>query len=661
MDATELVCLAFALLAGGGLFAMLACRAGRLAPIAAASTAVVGGVLGLVGSVRLLVEPGARAIGWLGDGALVGADPLAAFFLVPLFALGGIAAAFGGSYMSSRTKGATLGLTAGAFNILLAAMVVVLLARTVMLFLVAWEVMTLVAYASISFDHDEAEVRRAGWSYLIASHVGMMALLAMFLLLSSLAGGELGFAELAAGDRSSSTMSAVILLLALLGFGVKAGVVGLHVWLPEAHAAAPSHVSAIMSAVLIKLGLYGLLRVLTWIPAPSWFGVLLAALGLAGAAIGIVLALYQRDLKRVLAYSSIENVGLVLLALGTGVWAASRGATGIAALATAAGLFHVWNHAAMKGLMFLGAGSIVHATGTRDLEQLGGLLRRMPRTGTLWIIGAVAISGLPPLNGFASEWLLYRALLDIGLRAESTEALAGVAAVAMLAIVGAVAVLCFVRLIGIALLGEPRSDAAESAHESPPMMTGALVLLATMCLLCAALPGHVLRLHGVLVAELVGTQTERLGVIAETAAPIAWLSIVLLCVLAMAGAAMAWRRRGASTTATWGCGYAAPSARMQYTSRSFSELLVERMLPARLRFQARVTPPQGALPRHAAYSTDASDPLTRGAYEPLFRGVGDGLARLRWLQRGSLHLYLLYIVVVLVLGLAWASIREVWT
>jgi hydrogenase-4 component B len=257
-------------------------------------------------------------------------------------------------------------------------MAVVVVARSAILFLMAWEVMTLASYLLVTFEHEEAEVRRAGFVYLLAAHAGVACLILLFLLLGRNA-GSLDFAAFHAATPAATPLAAVLFALAAVGFGIKAGVVPLHVWLPEAHAAAPSHVSALMSGVLIKVGLYAFLRTLTFLPPAAWWGPLLMGVGIAGALLGISVAVYQRDLKRVLAYSSIENVGIVLLGIGVGYWGLTRGEPRVAALGMAGGLLHLWNHALMKGLMFFSAGSVVHGTGTKDIERLGGLMKTMPQ------------------------------------------------------------------------------------------------------------------------------------------------------------------------------------------------------------------------------------------------------------------------------------------
>ena len=387
------------------------------------------------------------------------------------------------------------------FNSFVATMALVVVARQAVLFMVAWEIMSLSAFFLVTFEHEKKDVRMAGWVYLVASHVGAAFLLAMFLLLGR-ASGSLDFDTFAVPP---ATAGVVILVLALVGFGTKAGMVPLHIWLPEAHPAAPSHVSALMSGVMIKLGLYGLLRVMMFLgPPAAWWGPLLVALGFAGAVLGISFALFQRDLKRALAYSSIENMGLILLALGLGLWGLTSHHPVVAALGLSGAFLHVWNHSLMKSLMFLGAGSVMHGAGGRDMERLGGLMKRMPRTGVAMALGAVAIAALPPLNGFVSEWLIYLALLHGGLEFSGGGSVVMLLGVGVLALVGAMALLCFVRLVGIVLLGEPRSDEARHAHESSRWMTAPLAVLAGLCVVAALFPGVLVKAFAGVIGEVFG-------------------------------------------------------------------------------------------------------------------------------------------------------------
>jgi len=593
-----------------------------------------------------------------GGSLVLGLDALSAYFLVPLLVLSALAALYGRSYMLAYAQRKWLGPPAFAFNMLVLSMMLVVLARGAVLLLVAWEAMTLASYLLVVFEHEEPTVRRAGLVYLVAAHVGVACLIGLFLLLDAHAGG-LDFAAFATMPAASAGQAALVFGLALIGFGVKAGFVPLHVWLPEAHAAAPSHVSALMSGVLIKLGLYGLLRVFTFLSPAVYWGPLLITLGMLGALCGIVLGLYQRDMKRVLAYSSVENVGIITIGLGVAYWAAGRNLPGVAALAACGALLHVWNHTLMKGLMFLSAGSIVHSCSTRDIEHTGGLLRRMPSTGSAMLIGAVAIAGLPPLNGFVSEWLIYLGLIGGGLQRGHAAGSVALLSVGLFALAGGLASLCFVRLAGVVLLGEPRSDAARHAHESPASLTSPLWVLALGCLAIALFPDALVLLQGGVILHVFGAPVAaELGQVGASLSMLGRINALLVALLAAFGALLALVTRPSRqqpSVDTWGCGYAAPTAKMQYTGRSFSEFFSERLLPrflrARISPQARLT----TFPSSGAFESQCVDPLTRNVYEPFFAVWADRFSRLRFLQQGVLQVYLLYILFVVVVGLGWVT------
>ena len=649
----------------GGLAALGASRAPRCATGFGVGGAVIGCLLGLIPTFRVLLGGPPESLCFAWDEAhgpfRVGLDGLSAFFLVPVLGLAVLAAVYGADYLLAYRRQKPLGGAWFFFNLFVAGMVGVVIARTVLLFLVAWEVMSLSAYCLVTFEHEKEETRRAGWVYLVATHLGVAFLFAAFLLLGRHA-GSLDFEDFRRAPALAAGGSGLVFALALVGFGAKAGFVPLHVWLPEAHPAAPSHVSALMSGVMIKMGIYGLLRVVTFLGQPAvWWGPTLAVIGLSTALVGISLALYQRDLKRALAYSSIENMGLITLALGAGFWGLASGHPAVAALGFAGALLHVWNHALMKGLMFLAAGSVMHGTGSRDLERLGGLMKRMPWTGTLMVIGAVALAALPPLNGFTSKWLMYLALAEGGV-AESAAGLPALLAVGLLALVGGLGSVCFVRLCGIALLGSPRSEAASHAHESSPWLLGPMGVLAALCVTAGLLPHLVAHgLTGALATFLGGTTGERPAAAAVAAIPLSTLGLFdAACwgVVAVAAASLLVlaRKGGTETGATWGCGYARPTTRMQYTAGSFSELLAEHLLPRFLRPRTFRKSPTGLFPTSARFASDCPDPLTRTVYDPFFSRWAERFMRLRVLQQGMIQVYLVYILLAVVLALAWAPL-----
>ena len=599
-----------------------------------------------------------------GGAFAVALDPLSAFFLLPVVALSALCAVYAVGYLAHRDSRRARTIWV-CFDVLVAGMLLVLIARNAVLFVVSWELMSLAAWGLVAFGEPGAEARRAGWIYLVAAHAGSVALLLVFAILSTAAAGHASFDAIAA-HGAVAVPSAWLLVLGLVGFGVKAGVIPLHVWLPEAHAAAPSHVSALMSGAMVTLGLYGLLRLAVLLgPLPESAGIVLAVLGLAGALLGIALALQQRDLKRALAYSSVENLGLMTLGLGLAVFGSARGYAAVALFGLMGALLHVWNHAAMKSLLFLAAGSVLHGAGTRDLERLGGLLRRLPVTGTCFVLGAVAISGLPPLNGFASEWLLYRGLIDLARGAAAATGLVAYLAAALLALVGGLAAACFLRLVGVAFLGEPRSPEASAAREGGPLLWGSALLPGAACLVLALLPGHVVRLAEPVAGQVFGPALAGAAAIQETAAALTPIGVAAavgsMSLVVGAGLVAAWMRAGAQRRQeTWACGYALPSVRMQYTARSFSELLATRFLPRWLGQRIQVPTLRGCFPGSATLVSEANDPLTSGVYEPLFSALAGRFARLRGLQQGNAHVYLAYILAAVLAALAWISWRVRW-
>lgn len=662
-----LLIVAVAILVLSGLATLPAIGRPRIATALGAGGALAGCVVGLVPALRGLLQAGTDSLqlAWRVPGGAfhVQLDALSAFFLIPIFALSALAAVYGGEYLLAYRATKRLAPQWFFFNLFVASMAMVVIARNVVLFLVAWEMMSVAAFFLVTFEHEKREVRVAGWIYLVATHLGAACLLAMFLLLGRQA-GSLDFDKFGVANQLAPGSAGVIFVLALVGFGAKAGFVPMHVWLPEAHPAAPSHVSALMSGVMIKIGIYGLLRTLMFLGKPAaWWGPVLVAIGLAGAVFGVSLALFQRDLKRALAYSSIENVGLIVLALGVGLWGLTSGHTTVAVLGLAGGLLHLWNHSLMKGLMFLCAGSVLHGAGTKDLERLGGLMKRMPRTGAAMALGALAITAVPPLNGFVSEWLIYMAMLHGGLELNGVSRTVLLFAVGVLAFVGGLALICFVRLIGIVLLGESRSDEARHAHESSVWMTAPIGVLALLCVIAAVFPRVLVLAISGTVRQVFGIPVENFMAVLDSAqSPLAMLGTVNVVVwMALAAAALVLlvlrRRASESADATWGCGYVLPTPRMQYTGQSFSELMVTRLFPRWLRPKTNVVAPQGLFPSAGKLAVAYFDPLSRDLYQPFFERWAERFAQLRWVQQGKIHYYLLYFVVVLVLAFAWIVFR----
>jgi formate hydrogenlyase subunit 3/multisubunit Na+/H+ antiporter MnhD subunit len=643
---------AIGILLAGGLAALAASRRPALALRIGWASGAAGCALGLVPAfLALRSAPVALDLPWqVPNGALaVGLDPLSGVFAAPIFAVGLAAAVFGGGYLRAHLGRRSLGAFLFFFNALLASMALLVAARQALLFLVAWEAMSLSSFFLVAFEDRDASVRDAAWVYLIASHLGTAFLFALFLLLGKDAGSLRFDALLALRTAPLAVPAAVLLVLALVGFGTKAGLVPLHVWLPEAHPAAPSHVSALMSAVLVKMGIYGILRVLTFLPPPPLeLGIGLAAVGVVGALAGLALALGQRDVKRILAYSTVENVGLVALGLGIGLAGVALQAPAVAAVGLAGALLHVWNHALMKGLAFLGAGAVVHGAGTRDVERMGGLLRRLPWSGGALVLAAVALAALPPLNGFVSEWLMYLGLLHGSATAPAGLALSAYLALAALAMVGGFAAIVFTRLVGTALLGTPRSPEAASAHEAGPLLLAPLGVLAAGCAAIAVFPAEAVSLLVPAVAQLARAPADEVAhALAPTAGALAGPLRVALAALVLLGAGLVLasrrllRRREVRRGPTWGCGFAGASARVQYTAASYAELATS-VVPRGLRPAQEVVPPAGPFPTGARFALRADDPARTRLFEPVFRAIGERSARLRRFQQARLNLQLLY-------------------
>ena len=650
---------AVVLLVLGGLAALLASRAPRVATALGAGAAVLGGALGFAAALDALVHGGlsSASLPWGAYGALsVGLDPLSAFFLLPILGLSVLAAVYGAEYLQPRREGGLAGLPWLWFDLLVASMVVVVLARHALLFLVAWEVMSIASFFLVIHDHERDSVRDAGWVYLVATHLGTAFLVVLFLSMGH-AGGSLDFADLGRAAALAPASASVWFLLAVVGFGTKAGFVPFHVWLPEAHPAAPSHVSAVMSGVMIKTGIYGLVRMVSLLGTPpAWWGWLLVGVGVTSGVLGVLFALAQHDLKRLLAYHSVENIGIIALGLGLGLLGWSTGDRFLAAVGLAGGLLHVLNHAVFKGLLFLGAGAVRHATGTLDLEHLGGLSRRMPRTALGFLVGSAAICGLPPLNGFASEFLVYVGAFHGATTPGAELAAPSLAVLAGLALIGGLAAACFAKAYGVVFLGEPRSPVP--AHDPGWRMQLPMLVLALACVALGLGAPLVLPVLSPVVAVVTGASPD--GALPAVAAPAAWLgtaSLVSLGLLALiAGLALVRRRllagRDVRQAVTWDCGYVAPTARMQYTASSFAQPLL-RVFQVALRVRGQGSVSTALFPAAASLETHTPDVAREKLFHPLYQGLTDLVARVRALQQGRVQVYVLYIVITISVLLLW--------
>jgi hydrogenase-4 component B len=516
-------------------------------------------------------------------------------------------------------------------------MVLVLISSNGLHFLIAWELFAVSAYFLITLDRMRQEARTSGWLFLVSSHAGTVCLFAFFGTLAARTGSW----DLGPWLREQPGLTPLF-WLALAGFGVKAGVFPLHIWLPSAHANAPSHVSAIMSGVALKMGVYGLVRFSGWLPAPAAAGWVVIGLGATSALLGIAFGLAQNDLKRLLAYCSVENIGIIMVGLGAALLGAAHGNTTWGRLALAGALFHVWNHGAFKSLLFFGAGSVLHATGTREMSRLGGLWRAMPWTAGLFALGAVAVSGLPPLNGFVSEWLVYLGLFDAA-ASRNPSGWVAIPVAIMLAMAGTMAVAAFAKAGAVVFLGAARTRAAEEARECGPLMRGPMISLAAACLALGLVPV----LFWPAIARAVGVWNPG-WTTPEPPAPLQVLGSaqLILAVLAVTVAGCLWRKshtNGLRRGLTWDCGYAMPTARMQYTGGSFAALasgwFVWLLRPEREARRVR-----GPFPAGASRMEHVPETVLERLINPAARAIMRVSAATRRLQRGRLQAYMLYVV-----------------
>ncbi|TXT48378.1 MAG: NADH dehydrogenase (quinone) [Limisphaerales bacterium] len=634
MSAASLLLLA----AGGMLVSILAGRGAERVWLAAT-------LAGLVAALAAAVTVLAGGADWAWRGSfLMGGEPLqfrldaiSAFFVVLLCVVGGAGAVYGREYWCAARHPRSASSGRVWWSVLVASIGLVLLTANGLHFLIGWELFTLAAYFLITLERRRPEVRAAGWLYLGASHAAVLALFIFFALLAARTGSwELG-------PMNERAELAPLFWLALFGFGLKAGLFPLHIWLPSAHANAPSHVSAILSGVTIKIGIYGLVRFSGWLPVPPAAGWVVAALGVASAVLGVAFALGQHDLKRLLAYHSVENIGIILIGLGFALVAVGQNDASWGRLALAGGLLHVWNHGLFKALLFLGAGSVLHATGTREMSQLGGLWRTMPWTASLFALGAAAISGLPPLNGFVSEWLVFLGLFDATL-AHGPSAWAAIPAAIALGVTGALALACFVKVCGVVFLGAPRSPAAAHAHECGPAMRGAMLVLAAACVAIGVAPV----LFWPAVLRAVGAWRPA-WVSLETPPPLVALGLFQLALALLATLAAVWlwqrvRGRGLSSGLTWDCGYATPTPRMQYTAGSFAGIITE-WFAWILRPERHEHRPQVVLPASASFTQHTPETVLEQLVEPVSGVVLRVSATARRLQHGRVQSYLWYLLI----------------
>ena len=601
-------------------------------------------------------------------------DALAGFFNLTLAILAGAVSIYSFGYLKEFEDKRNIGFFGFLFLLLLLSLTIVFTAANAFLFLIGWEVMALVAYGLVTFYHEDRETRRAGLLYIVMAHIDAGCLLLGFALLIQVSGSADFASFRTAAAHLSSAQQAAAFVLFFLGFGIKAGVIPFHIWLPAAHPVAPSNISALLSGIVLKAGIYGMVRIfLDGLGVlPSWAGLLVLVVGVASAVLGVLYALMEHDLKRLLAYHSIENIGIILIGLGAALVFRVAGHPQLAAVALIAAMFHTLNHAIFKCLLFLGAGSVLHSTGTRNMEELGGLIRPMPATALCFLIGAVAISGLPPLNGFVSEWLTYQSLLaGFGATGGLTRILFPLAG-SMLALTGALAAACFVKAFAITFLALPRGAKSSPVHEAPRSMLVGMGWLAFSCVVLGLGATWFLPIFDTMNDQLLGSKvgtnlitargwvlsvgTPHGGLVSTSVIAIALLLLLIPAVLLVAIAGRRFARRWGPA---WDCGLPGLTEENEYTATAFSKplrMIFSVLYQPRREIQA-VFDVSPYFPKAIRFESEIEPTFEKRLYVPLKDLLLRLATRMRAIQAGSIHAYLAYIFVTLILLLLFGVRR----
>ena len=632
-----------------------------------AAVATMGGIyLGMVG----LLAPDPLAMSVSSTLPLltfaVRLDALSSFFLLMISLVGLAASIYAVGYVTEWYGRISIGLLGSLYNAFLLSMTLVVLADNGFFFLIAWELMSLFSYFLVVTEHEKSDVRYAGLFYLIMTHIGTAFIILTFLLLFQGSGSFSFDAFRDPGHPLPDNMRTMAFVLALIGFGTKAGIVPLHVWLPYAHPAAPSHISALMSGVMIKTAIYALLRVYFDFFGghfPWWWGFVVLLIGAVSALLGVMYALMEHDLKSLLAYHSVENIGIILLGIGAGMIFHSYDLDELAALGLIAGLYHTINHAVFKALLFFGAGSLLYATHARNMEEYGGLLRRMPWTGACFLIGAVSIAALPPTNGFVSEWLVFQSLfLSYQMPSLLMKFMLPLAA-AMLALTGVLALTCFAKAFGISFLALPRSSHARHAEEVPWPMRVGMGVLSAVCIALGLAPMLVIPFLDHVSTSLIGRSIadKMLALDGWALAPVnvefSSLSSPVLGFLLVATAALGLALvvcyGGTSPrrySKTWACGLNLTS-RMEYSATGFVQPIkrvFSTIYQPTVKLETEFLEESRYFAKRRRFEFHIEPLFQTYFYDPLIAFVSGLADRMRIVQAGSLHLYLAYIFVTLV-------------
>lgn len=590
-------------------------------------------------------------------------DGLSAFFLMMISLLSLVVSVYSFGYVKQYEGEYSIGLMGLLYNLFILSMVLVVTARNAILFLILWESMSLISYALVVYENRSKEAVKSGFLYVVMTHVGTAFITLSFLLLAYFTGSFDFGSYTGAGAAMPEIFKTAVFLMLLIGFGTKAGIIPMHIWLPYAHPAAPSNISALMSGVMVKTAIYMLIRCYFEFlgVTDTWWGLLVLLVASISAVLGVLYALMETDIKRLLAYSTVENVGIILIALGAAMVFESYGLRDFAALALIAALFHALNHALFKGLLFMGAGAVLHATHTRNIERLGGLIKRMPLTGAFFFAGALSISAIPPLNGFVSEWLIFQSLLLSSNFPEMAVKILIPVTVGMLALTGALAAACFVRAFGITFLATPRSEGASHAKEVPRTMLAGMGFAALLCVLGGVLSIFIVPLIDRVTTPIVGISVASKLVYGLALSPtiqsfssVSPLALAALLLVVLPGVYAISRLYGGRQRTvvgdTWDCGTSL-NARTEYTGTAFSKpismIFSSIYRPRKVQNTTLTSSPY--IKKDITYSDQIEPVYEKYLYDPVAHAAIEIAKRAGAIQAGSIQAYLAYIFITLVL------------
>ena len=572
-------------------------------------------------------------------------DSVTVLFILPILVICPLAALYSYHYLDRREDALKTAASLFFLNLLIVSMILVTTAHNLLAFIFTWEIMSLSSYFLVMYDSSKEITRKAGYMYLVFSQAGALFIIASIAVIFSYT-GDFSFNLISSIPEH---IKLIAFFLALAGFGSKAGIFPVHIWLPHAHPAAPSHISAVMSGVMIKMGIYGIFRMYMLLDTHHiLIGQIVLVLGMFSGVLGVLYALGKHNIKKLLAYHSVENIGIIMIGAGLGMLGISLHNPVMASFGFAGSILHVLNHSIFKSLLFLCAGAVIKMTGISHIDELGGVIKWMPLTGRTFITGSISISGLPPFNGFISEFLIYFAAFN-GLISTRENLVLIILAIVSLAVIGGLASACFTKVIGIVFLGEPRTPSISKASEAAPTMTIPMVILALACILIGVFPKPFIYLAFSGLADIHPITTIDMGLVGKIADNLAFaarLFLVTLCVVTLARKLL-YRKKEITAGPTWGCGFTRPNTRMQYTGTSYAMSIVSFFKPFAL-VRTAYSGISRIFPESAVYDSRVDDVAETALHRYLTAPLYKGLGKLRWIQHGNIQLYIGYIILTIV-------------